>query len=200
MASATRNRLAYAPGITYQPLRDVCFPMARTFNDEGIENLSFNGTEPPSTLSCTIKYFGFRNPMAAILLGSRVSVAENSSFWQDTSFGSSKSDWKSGMLCKVCSHEGATASWWKAAEFETDSDEIDESDSSRDEKIGRGGGRMAERTCASQSWNDCANRRSASSMTKKRRCCKEKFGVPFRWSINRPGVQMRTSILLDPPW
>jgi len=36
-------------------------------------------------------------------------------------------------------------------------------------------------------------------LTKNRRCCSVKFGVFVRWSINRPGVAMRMSTLLEPP-
>jgi hypothetical protein len=35
--------------------------------------------------------------------------------------------------------------------------------------------------------------------TKKRKCCRVKLGVPLRWSISRPGVQISTSTLLEPP-
>jgi hypothetical protein len=38
-----------------------------------------------------------------------------------------------------------------------------------------------------------------SGLTKKRRCWREKLVVPLRWSIRRPGVQIKISTLLDPP-
>ena len=189
----------------------------------GIVNFSITKSSTPSSLLaasvvsvfelCTTMYLGCRSPSAEIFAGSRVSVAEKSSFWQDDSLGSSMSVRTYGTSRNRWRKAGANASGWGRAECVDDGATsgcvVDKSSEGR-------GGRVAASTWASQSWKDCASRRSASSMTyrafqrlqkrfsavtptRKRRCCNEKFGVPCRWSIKRPGVQMRMSTLLEPP-
>lgn len=69
----------------------------QTVNVSGMVNFSItisskSASESFSALPWTMKYLGFRKLRDVILPGSLVSVAENSNFWQDDSFGSKKND------------------------------------------------------------------------------------------------------------
>lgn len=70
---------------------------ARTVRVVGIENFSVTTSIRFdsgwfASLPCTMKYLGFLNSNADIFPGSRVSVAEKSSFWQDVVLCSVKKD------------------------------------------------------------------------------------------------------------
>lgn len=86
MASEMTRRLSYVPKIRHviNPSRWV-YPGSITCRVEGVENFSMTMSRTRSCSSdflafCTIKYFGSLSSREVILPGSRVKVAENSSF------------------------------------------------------------------------------------------------------------------------
>lgn len=89
--------------------------MKHTDSLSGIVNFSRPTANMPSSspfealLPWTIKYFGCLRSNAASLPGSRVSVAENKSFWHEGSFLSVIEQGMSGME-NVWRNAGATAS------------------------------------------------------------------------------------------
>ncbi len=90
----------------------------RTLREAGIVNLSITTSMICSSVSselffaesCTMKYFGSRRLKAAIFEGSRVSVAENNSFWHDGSVRSSSRVWIWGISGRRLRNAGANAS------------------------------------------------------------------------------------------
>lgn len=134
-----------------------------TLSVDGMVYFSVTISRAPSRFPpCTMKYSGSRSSRAAIFPGSLVSVAENKSFWQEDSFRSARKDGTSGYGSR-CRNAGATASWYGISDaFASRTSKIFSRSS---ESSVLGGGRVAANTCASQSWKDCASKRSASSMT-----------------------------------
>src|SRR6266481_6045836 len=116
-------------------------------------------TVPLVGMSFTTKYLASLKSSADILAGSRVKVAENRSFWQDGSRFSSMWDREGGggIQAGDSSSKGPIS---RMSEVGLSSEEELEDSEDMDD-----GGRVANRTRASQSWKDCVSKRSASSIT-----------------------------------